>query len=339
MPKANNEAEAGPDAGAWQHLKRLAYFAAVVETGSFTAAADRLGITKAVVSQQVARLEREFRTSLLVRSTRKVAPTAAGQAFYQRCAAILAEADSAFGELAEAAAAPTGLLRLTAPFDYGISVVVPAIAAFSQRYPQCRVDARFSDQTLDLTGSAMASGGGIELAIRVGWLTEPEVQARRIGQFRQLLVAAPRWQDQLQALAGPQDLTALPLVANTALRDPLRWQFSGPQGEVQAVQWPVAAIQLDATLAVREAVLAGVGLSVLPDYAIAADLAAGRLLPVLPAWQLPTGGIHAVFPAARFRPAKVRAFVDLLAEQLAAQAPATMPGRLPPQKSTEADSV
>src|SRR5438034_11318916 len=103
------------------NLRRLAYFTAVVETGSFTAAAERLGITKAVVSQQVAKLESEFKTSLLVRTTRKVQATEAGQAFYLRCAMILREAEDAFGELAGASAQPSGMLRLTAPLDYGIA--------------------------------------------------------------------------------------------------------------------------------------------------------------------------------------------------------------------------
>lgn len=298
--------------GGWNHLKRLAYFAAVVETGSFTAAAERLGITKAVVSQQVARLEREFHSSLLVRSTRKVQPTAAGQAFYQRCAAILADAENAFSELADSAVEIAGPLRLTAPFDYGISVVVPALATFAARYPQCQVDARFSDQTHDLMA------GDVELAIRVGWLTDLQLQARQIGSFRQLLVAAPRWQPQLARLTGPQDLAALPFVANTALREPGRWQFThaqaAPSAAPHTVQWqPV--MRLDATLAVRAAVLAGAGLSVLPDYAIADDVAAGRLVQVLPGWTLPQGGIHAVFPPARFRPAKVRALVECLVAQ------------------------
>ncbi len=298
--------------GGWNHLKRLAYFAAVVETGSFTAAAERLGITKAVVSQQVARLEREFHSSLLVRSTRKVQPTAAGQAFYQRCAAILADAENAFSELADSAVEIAGPLRLTAPFDYGISVVVPALATFAARYPQCQVDARFSDQTHDLMA------GDVELAIRVGWLTDLQLQARQIGSFRQLLVAAPRWQPQLARLTGPQDLAALPFVANTALREPGRWQFTpaqaAPSAAPQTLQWqPV--MRLDATLAVRAAVLAGAGLSVLPDYAIADDVAAGRLVQVLPGWTLPQGGIHAVFPPARFRPAKVRALVECLVAQ------------------------
>jgi DNA-binding transcriptional LysR family regulator len=303
MPKTYNQREPGP--GGFGNLRRLAYFAAVVETGSFTAAADRLGITKAVVSQQVARLEREFRTSLLVRTTRKVQPTETGLAFYQRCALILREAEDAFDELAESSTEPAGMLRLTAPFDYGVSVIVPTIAAFTQRYPACKVDAVLSDRTLDLMTSNM------ELAIRVGWLAETRLQARQIGGFQQWLVASPTLAPQVARLSHPQDLAALPFVANTALREPLRWRFSRNDAEHHTALMQ-AAIFLDATLAVREAVLQGAGLSVLPDYAIADDVAAGRLIPVLPQWQLPSGGIHAVFPAARFRPAKVRAFVEML---------------------------
>jgi DNA-binding transcriptional LysR family regulator len=281
---------------------------AVVETGSFTAAAKRLGITKAVVSQQVARLEREFQSSLLVRTTRKVQPTEVGQAFYLRCALILREAEHAFDDLTETSAKPSGTLRLTAPFDYGVGVVVPAIAAFTERYPACKVDAVLSDQTLDIMS------GNIELAIRVGWLGDSSLQARLIGSFRQLLVASPTMAQRLARLTRPEDIANLPFGANTALRDHLRWNFLLNDTERQVIHVH-ASIFLDATLAVREAVCHGAGLSVLPDFAIADELAAGRLIQVLPQWRLPSGGIHAVFPAARYRPAKVRAFVDLLAER------------------------
>ena len=306
MLKANNQDGGG--VGGLDNLRRLAYFVAVVETGTFTAAADRLGITKAVVSQQVARLEREFRTSLLVRTTRKVQPTEAGQAFYQRCAVVLREAEHAFEDLAETSAEPSGTLRLTAPFDYGVGVVVPAIAAFARRYPACMVDAVLSDQTLDIMS------GNIELAIRVGWLAETSQQARKIGTFRQWLVAPKSMAAQVARLTRPDEIATLPFVANTALREHSRWMFSHDEAEQQAVTMQ-PSIFLDATLAVREAVCEGAGLSVLPDYAVAEALAAGRLVRVLPQWQLPSGGIHAVFPAARYRPAKVRAFVELLAER------------------------
>jgi len=306
MLKTNNQTHGAPDG--LGNLRRLAYFVSVVETGSFTAAAERLGITKAVVSQQVSRLERAFRTSLLVRTTRKVQVTEVGHAFYLKCAAILREAEHAFDDLAETSGEPSGTLRLTAPFDYGVDVVVPAIAAFTSRHPACKVDAVLSDQTLDVMS------GNIELAIRVGWLSETSLQARKIGSFRQLLVASPSMASRVARLTRPEQIAALPFVANTALRDNLVWSFSRADAEHQTVSVK-ASIFLDATLAVREAVRHGAGLSVLPDYAIADDLAAGRLIEVLPRWRLPSGGIHAVFPPARFRPAKVRAFVDLLLER------------------------
>ena len=306
MSKTYSQEGSGP--GGLGNLKRLTYFVSVVETGSFTAAAERLGITKAVVSQQVARLEREFRTSLLVRTTRKVQATQIGQAFYLRCALILREAEGAFDELAEGSTEPSGLLRLTAPFDYGVGIVVPAIAAFTKRYPACKVDAVLTDQTLDIMS------GNIELAIRVGWLADTSLQARKIGAFRQLLVAPSSMERQVSRVTRPKDIANLPFVANTALRNHLKWTFSLNENERQVVNVQ-ASILLDATLAVREAVCQGAGLSVLPDFAIADDLAARRLIQVLPQWRLPSGGIHAVFPAARFRPAKVRAFVDLLVDR------------------------
>ena len=308
MLKTYNKNEDG--SGSLGNLRRLVYFVAVVETGSFTAAAERLGITKAVVSQQVARLEREFRTSLLVRTTRKVQTTEAGLSFYRRCTLILRDAESAFDELSEGVAEPSGVLRLTAPFDYGISALVPVIVAYTARYPNCKVDAVFSDQTLDMMSS------GIELAIRVGWLTEAGLQGRKIGEFRQVLVASANMQPQIERLSSPEDIASLPFIANSALRDPLDWRFSLNEADCKDITMQ-ASIYLDATLAVREAVFQGAGIAVFPDYVIADDLKSGRFIEVLPQWRLPAGGIYAVFPSARFRPAKVRAFVDLLVSQLA----------------------
>src|SRR5262245_50039391 len=129
-----------PDMPEATNLNRLAYFTAVVDTGSFTRAAERLGITKAVVSQQVARLERELGTTLLIRTTRRVHPTEAGRMFHARCVLILREAEDAYGELAKASTEPRGTLRLTAPYDYGTSVVVPAVTAFLARFPSCRAE-------------------------------------------------------------------------------------------------------------------------------------------------------------------------------------------------------
>lgn len=286
------------------NLNRLAYFAAVVDTGSFTAAAKRLGITKAVVSNQVARLERDVGTTLLIRTTRRVRVTEAGRMFHARCTPILRDAEDAFDELAQAAAGPTGTLRLTAPNDYGTAVVVPVVAAYSARYPDVRVELTLSDQTMDLFAD------GIDMAIRVGWLPDSGLQARRIGTFEQLAVCGAEFASRFDA-SEPTALAALPFVANKALREPLLWQFSRDGQDDQTVHMQ-AAISIDATPAVLLAVHLGGGMSVLPDFLVRSELDAGRLIQVLPDWHLPSGGIYTVYPAARFRPPKVTAFAEML---------------------------
>lgn len=293
------------------NLNRLAYFAAVVDTGSFTGAAERLGITKAVVSQQVARLEAELKISLLVRTTRRVEPTEAGRRFHARCAMLLREAEDALLELAESQAIPTGLLRIAATNDFGTGVIAPLAARYLARYPDCEVELVLSDRRTDLIAEK------IDVSIRVGWLTDSSLQARRIGAFRQILVASP---DMLSSLAPdvPAQLASLPFIANSALAEPLQWRFTHEDLGQQTVRMRQVMV-INATTAVLEAALANGGLTVLPDFVAEPYLRAGRLVHILPQWSLPVGGIHAVYPAARYRPPKVTAFVAMLVDTITTQ--------------------
>lgn len=290
------------------NLNRLAYFAAVVDAGSFTKAADRLGITKTVVSQQVARLEAELKTSLLVRTTRKVEPTQAGRKLHARCVMILREAEDAVDELSEARAAPMGRLRIAAPNDYGTSMIAPVAARFARRYPACMVDLVLSDARIDLVA------GQVDLSVRVGWLDDSSQQARRIGTFRQILVASPDLAASLTP-QGPQDLAGLPFIVNGALREPLVWHFSKGDFERRTVRMR-QVMSINATPAVLAAARVGGGLAILPDFLVADDVRSGQLVEVLPDWTLPAGGVHIVYPAARFRPPKVTAFVAMLTDEI-----------------------
>lgn len=290
------------------NLNRLAYFAAVVDAGSFTKAADRLGITKTVVSQQVARLEAELKTSLLVRTTRKVEPTQAGRKLHARCVMILREAEDAVDELSEARAAPMGLLRIAAPHDYGTSMIAPVAARFARRYPACMVDLVLSDARIDLVA------GHVDLSVRVGWLDDSSQQARRIGTFRQILVASPDLAASLTP-QGPQDLAGLPFIVNGALREPLVWHFSKGDFERRTVRMR-QVMSINATPAVLAAARVGGGLAILPDFLVADDVRSGQLVEVLPDWTLPAGGVHIVYPATRFRPPKVTAFVAMLTDEI-----------------------
>jgi DNA-binding transcriptional LysR family regulator len=299
------------------NLNRLAYFAAVVEAGSFTRAAAQLGITKAVVSQQVAKLEEEVGTTLLTRTTRSVQATEAGRALHARCTVILRESADAFDELAQGVASPQGTLRIAAPFDYGAAVIVPIAAELTRLYPRLDVRLNLSDRALPHPDC--------DVAIRVGWLPASSRQARRVGTFQQWLVCAPEQQKALRNLKEPGQLAAFPFVANSSLPQPLLWRFAGENGR-HTVEMR-STIAIDATPAILAAVLAGAGLSVLPDYLVAGEVAAGRLCHVHPEWKLRSGGIHAVFPAARFRPTKVTRFVELLlaSERKRANSPTSGP--------------
>ncbi|TWA63867.1 DNA-binding transcriptional LysR family regulator [Azospirillum brasilense] len=285
------------------NLNRLAYFAAVVDTGSFTRAAERLGVSKTVVSQQVARLEADVGVSLLTRTTRSVQLTEAGQGLHARCLAILREADEAFAELSDAAQEPLGTLRITAPNDFGSFILAPVAAAFTRRHPKCRVELVITDAKLDLIGQRF------DLAIRVGWLDDSSALARRLGTFRQIAVAHPAVAER-HPVAVPDDLPSWPFIANLSLKDPGLWTFRrGAEERTLRVQ-PIMSV--NATPAALTAVQAGGGFAVLPEFLVAEEIAAGRLVQLLPDWSLPSGGIHAVYPATRFRPLKVRAFVEML---------------------------
>lgn len=288
-----------------RNLNRLAYFAAVVETGSFTQAAERLGVTKAVVSSQVTQLELDLKTTLLVRNTRKVSATEAGLAFYTRCASILHEADDAFSELSQLSDRPLGTLRMTATHDYGTVIVTPVVAGFRRKYPECKVELHLGDSHSDLMS------GDLDLAIRVGWLRDSGLIARKIGGFQQLLVGAAKDAAQLSAIAHPDDLQALDFIANMSLPDPLQWAFVNEAKQSVSVKLE-SSLSIDSAPAILEAVKGGAGVAILPDFLVRKDLHNNLLTQILPQWTLPEGGIFAVYPASKFRPVKVTAFVDML---------------------------
>ncbi|MDX8438904.1 LysR family transcriptional regulator [Mesorhizobium australafricanum] len=287
------------------NLNRLIYFTTVVETGSFTAAAARLDVAKAVVSHQVGKLEAELGATLLQRTTRRVTATEEGRRFYDRAAIILREAEAAYGDVSQSAGRPTGTLRLTASLDYGAKIVAPTIAEYLRKYPKVKVEAIFDDAISNLVDEQ------IDLGIRIGWLADSSNQARRLGTLQQFVVATPKLAAGLPADVSPKIAKSLPWVGNAQLRGTGQWLFS-KDGETVLAELNQVVI-CDKTPAVQACVIAGIGLGVFPDFAVEDDIAAGRLVRVFADWNLPSGGIHAVYPPARFRPAKVRAFVDLLA--------------------------
>ncbi|WP_035051815.1 LysR family transcriptional regulator [Andreprevotia chitinilytica] len=287
------------------NLNRLVVFVTVVEAGSLTAAAARLGLAKTMVSTHMQRLEAEVGASLLIRTTRRLGLTEAGEAFYEASRRIVRDAEEAVEAAGQNSAEPRGTLRVTAPIDYGATVVAPVAVALRQRYPDLKIELLAGDRIFDLVGE------GIDVAIRIGKLTDSGLQAIKVATFEDWLVASPGLLASHTSPSTPQDLSKLPFVSLSVLPQPTTWTFEALDGAKEQVQFQ-AAFSANTAYAVRAAALAGGGLAILPDFAVQADVAAGQLVRVLPQWSLPNGGIHAVFPAARHHPQKVRALIEAL---------------------------
>jgi DNA-binding transcriptional LysR family regulator len=284
------------------NLNRLSVFAAVVAAGSFTGAAKRLGSSKAAVSEHVARLEEEIGATLLLRNSRQVTPTDAGEALYDAANRILDEADAAITEAGRETGRLAGALRVTAASDLG-STIIPHVAAnLAHEHPDLRIELVVTDRPVDLVAER------IDLALRIGWLADSSLKVRRIASIGQSLVGAPAYLDGAGRPKVPADLGGHRWVAFNSLHDPLHWRFAAEGGTEDVTVVP--AMGADAALAVQAMVASGGGLSILPDYLVGPAVREGRLERLLPDWDLPEVALHAIHPPTRYRPAKVRLFVE-----------------------------
>jgi DNA-binding transcriptional LysR family regulator len=291
------------------NLNRLLVFVAVVEAGSLTGAAARLGLTKTVVSAHLRKLEQEVGASLLHRTTRRLSLTDAGEAFYEASRRILHETEEAVAAAGQASVEPRGLLRVTAPTDYCASVLAPVAVQLRERYPALEIELLSGDRVTGLVGE------GIDVAIRVGRLSDSSMQAVRLATFAEWLVASPSLLTQGGMPQAPAQLESMPFIALSALDKPWSWTFER-DGERQPVRLR-PGLACNTAIAVLAAAQHGGGLAILPDHMVAASVQAGLLVRVLPQWTLPGGGVHAVFPATRYRPQKTRVFVDAVRDFLA----------------------
>jgi DNA-binding transcriptional LysR family regulator len=290
-------------------LNRMAVFVAVVEHRSFTAAARALGMTKSTVSQHVRQLETSIGVTLMQRTTRSMSLTEAGQLYYDTASRILREAEHMHSQLQHIKRAPSGVLRVTAPLDFAACALIPLATEFMRRYPRVEVDLVAEGQILDMVERRL------DLSIRVGWLGDSSHHATTLGAFDQVACASPAYLARVRPPETPADLAGLEWVSLSALSSPRRWTFRDEHGGEQTVQMSGRAVANDGT-AVRAFLLAGAGVSVLPDYQVKDDLHAERLVRVLPAYTLPKGGIFAVVPSRRNAPAKVSEFTRFLKAEL-----------------------
>lgn len=292
-----------------EDLNHVLTFARVVQSGSFAAAAERLGIAPSVASKHVAKLEKHLGARLLQRSTRKLSLTEAGQAYYEHCARIVEELEQSRAAVASLQAEPSGRLRVTCINSFAGWVVAPMLPAFFERYPKIDLEIVTSDRMVDLAEE------GFDLALRITGSPSPNLVARRIVPIRFLVVGTPDYFARHGTPTKPEDLAQ-----HNCLGFPLSmvdhvWRFTRA-GEETAVRVD-GSLSINNVDALRYNTLAGLGVALLPSYAVGKYLRDGRLVAPLPDWRgFNESVLYAVYLPNRYGSPKLRAFVDFLAETI-----------------------
>lgn len=283
-------------------LQAMEVFVRVVESGSFSAAARDLRIGQPNVSKLIAALEEHLQVRLLVRTTRQVHPTEAGQAFYERARRTLAEADEAETAARGLGKGLDGRLRVSAPVTFARLHVIPRIGGFLDAHPDLTVDFVLDDRFVDLMGE------NIDVALRGGELSDSSLTARKLATCARLVVASPAYLARMGTPSTPRDLLEHTALVYTQGLIAEEWRFQGASGET-SVRIPTR-LSFSAAEGVREAVIAGLGLAISSRWVMQPELESGSVVPVLTDWTLPNADLWALFPTGRLPTAKARAFVS-----------------------------
>lgn len=293
-------------------LEGLAIFAKVVELRSFAGAAEDLGLSKATVSKAVTRLETRLGARLFNRTSRRLALTDAGQGLVEPATRMLAQGEDAENAAMAQSAAPRGLVRLAVPMSFGLSDVAPILPDFLTAYPEVSVDLHLSDATVDLVGM------GFDAALRIAALPDSSLVARRLRPVKRYVVGAPSYLERRGRPTHPGHLAEHSCLGYAYLPTPDAWRFVNAAGEEASVR-PAGPLRVNNADALMPALIAGVGLAVMPDFIAREALADGRLEAVMPDWTPPPIALHLVMPAGGPRPARVEALTAFLTWALGAK--------------------
>lgn len=294
-------------------LEHLRTFARAVETGSFTAVAVEQGSTQPTVSRQISALEEHLGARLLQRTTRALTLTEEGRAAYAHARALLDLAQEAEAAVRPGGGEATGTLRVAAPLAFARLHLFPRLGRFLAAHPRLRTDWVLGDRAVDLVEE------GVDLAIRIGRVTDQALVARRIGEMRRVTVATPGYFAAHPPPAHPEDLAAHDCVVYTGLSTVDEWHYVGPDGGPVVVRVG-GRVRVSASEGMRAAVLEGLGLAVVPTWLLTDEVETGRLVRVLADFEAAPMPISAIYPSRRMVPPRVRAFVEFLAAEFRADA-------------------
>ena len=289
-------------------LTMMETFANVVETSSFTAAADRLQLSKSFVSKQVSQLESELGTRLLYRTTRKLSLTEEGALFYKHCQLIISEADNARAEIIESQSTPRGKIRITIPQSLIIAGAGQALLSFQQEYPDIELDVIVSGKFFDLIDNS------IDLAIRVGQLEDSMLVSRKLESCFFQVVASPQYLKKHGTPKHPEDLKQHNCLIYGSSKEVNNWPFRMTNNETILLKAKGKLTSNDGLLMVSAA-LEGMGIAFGPSFMFKQHLDLGTLCLLLSEYQLPTA-ISAIYPANRNLSRRVRVLIDFLNENL-----------------------
>jgi DNA-binding transcriptional LysR family regulator len=293
-------------------LEGLAIFAKVVETRSFAAAAGELKLSKATVSKAVSRVEAKLKTRLFNRTSRRIALTEAGRALSDRASRIVAEGEAAEDEALARSSAIRGLVRLAAPMSFGVLHLAPLLPEFLARYPEVSIDLQLSDATVDMIGD------GFDAAVRIAILPDSSLIARRLCGVPRYLVGSPSYLKQHGRPRHPLHLAEHACITYGHGAAAEAWRFRHQSGKSATVR-PSGPLRVNNGDAMLPALIAGVGLSILPEFILREALDTGRLERLLADWSLPSGSAYWVTPPGGLRPKRVEVLADLLFERLASK--------------------
>ena len=299
-------------------VDQLAAFVAVVRSGSFTAAARKLGTQKAHVSRTIRRLEEQMGVRLLQRSTRSLAVTDIGRELYERAGSILAAIEDTAAAIQNAQDEPRGVLKLTCGAEFGVLAVNGWVVEYLQKHPRMQAVVESTNRIVDLIDE------GFDLSIRVGALTDSALSARRLGEVRYAFYASPAYLRSRPEPAHPRELDRHALVVFAPSKPP-RWRLV--KGAEHFEMAPPARLVVDNNVMARDATAAGLGIAMLPRFQARPFESEGRLVEILKGWSRAPVPVHAVFPSRRHLAPKVRAFIDLARARMRDLEPAGNPGK------------
>lgn len=281
-------------------------FNAVVDAGSFVKAADALAMSKAAVSRYVVDMETRLGVRLLHRTTRRLSLTDEGQIFYVRSKELLAELAEAEDEITSRSDAASGLLRINAPFTFGVLHLAPIWGAFRAEHPKVKLDVTLADRLVDLVEE------GYDVAIRIANLENSTLISKKLASTRMVLCASPQYLKLHGAPGNPSDLAKHAVISYSYWSTRDEWHFTGPLLESVSVRTN-PCIHTNNGDTCRAAALAGQGIILQPSFLVGDDLAAGTLVELMPEFRSLELGIYAVYPTRKHVTPKVRALLDFLA--------------------------